>query len=142
MNFTKWLLIQEMASFSIPPGVDFEIPCNHTEPFGCRVGGIDMRFEDPPRTTDKNGKMLSQWSSFIGKIPKQNSWLIYSGGDPYLESNPQKIEQLKDSDYTLLPDDWWVKAEVLGKNTKPINYARGDIEGTRTAIGTTMDDNG
>ncbi len=167
MNFAEWLHINEMSSFTIPNGVDFEIPCNRQDrDFGCHVGALDMRFEDPPQTKDGFGRVLNQGSNFVGKIPDTNDYLVYNG-KASISNNPKELirksreitpqlrhlfalaqqtapgperEQIVDQlhamqkhYYTMLPDNWWQKADILGKDYERISAAQGDIDGTRPA---------
>lgn len=45
----------------------------------------------------------------------------------------KKIQQLQDQFYTMIPDNWWEKAEIMGKDYERIKVARGDLDGSRAA---------
>ena len=152
MDFAKWLNIQEMANFTVPDEADFKMPCNKKEKdFGCKVGMIDMRFEDNPKTLDDNEKVLNNGSYFIAKIPMMNNlggtgqYLVYSGmkDNPRLENNPLTLKKLQEPRqekwldgvktvrHIMLPDNWWEKALMLDDEYDQIQKARGDFDGSR-----------
>lgn len=154
MDFAKWLNIQEMANFTVPDEADFKMPCNKKEKdFGCKVGMVDMRFEDNPKTLDDEGHVLNNGSYFIAKIPVMNSlggtgrYLVYSGHltHPRLENNPLTLKKLQEPRremvgdkmqtirHIMLPDDWWHKALILDDEYDQIQKARGDSDGSRLA---------
>ena len=130
MNFKKWLTISEMASFTVPPQLDFDIPCDRwKQQDGCKVRGIDMRFEDPPQVLDKNGKPMNQGSKFVAKLPNEDTYIVYHGMmglDDKKFSQPE-AEALAAGEYTMLPKDWWVRAEPLGVDWEPIRVAQGEL---------------
>jgi hypothetical protein len=44
-----------------------------------------------------------------------------------------QVNALSKQYYTMLPDNWWQKADILGKDYERISAAQGDIDGSRPA---------
>jgi len=141
MNFKKWLAINEMASFSLPPNAQFSIPCNSVklklppelrEKFPCQempVTMIDFRFEGPPSYEPPfNG--FNNGSKFIAKLPNSSEYLIYHGG---FFKEPQILPEKQASalNYPQIPDYWFVRAELFGPGDVVIKPALGDFTGER-----------
>ena len=124
MNFTEWLYLNEMAYFTVPDGIDLEVPCDDGT---CKPYMIDMRFEDPPAVIDKaTGKPMGQWSKFMGKIPSSGKYFVYDGTWG-LRTKPipeDRIYNMEKNGYNLLDDDWWERAILVGHDGEMIGYPK------------------
>jgi len=99
MNFKNFF---EMASFTLPEVINFD---------GNKVGSVDMQFELPPKTIDKNGRVMNQGSKFIAKMPNSNSYLAYDGkGYSYFINKKDAVDLLISHEYEKIPNNWWEKA--------------------------------
>lgn len=150
MNFKNWL---EMASFSLGQG-QFTMPCNKI-PLNIKlpclekqVGAIDMRFEDPGAYPPPYNK-LNNGSQFAAKIPNSDEYLIYHGGtkpaDVLLDSSAIRMGYLpiqgntinyspgakSPNGYLLIPQNWFIQAQIFDTNYEIIKPALGDINGKR-----------
>jgi len=111
MHFNKWLLLNEMASFSLPQqGKKFALPgCNVPQEGDCGkcvVGALDMRFEDY-----KPG--LNQGSKFHARIPGSDMILVYHGWSESEVLPEDEFRKKQLQGYADLPEDWWKYAQVL-----------------------------
>jgi len=142
MNFKKWF--NEMASFSLPDKSRFTIPCGIVKinlprkmkkSFPCQdlpITMIDFRFEGPPAYPSPYNK-FNQGSKFIARLPKSSEFIVYHGvSNQVPEILP--ASQAKKLNYPQVPDDWFVRAELLGPNYEVIKPALGDFTGERQRL--------
>lgn len=101
MNFKEFL---EMASFTLPQVIDLN---------GDKIDAVDMQFELPPRTIDKNGKTMNQGSRFIARMPNSNNYLAYDGKGYSFFISKQEMFDLLSQGYEKIPNDWWKKARFI-----------------------------
>jgi hypothetical protein len=140
MNFREWLILAEMASFSVPPQEKAAVPCGMIRVPGlpCKdgiIGAIDMRFEGPP-PYDPPFNRFGNFSKFIAKLPGHGvpaQYLVYHGGHP-----PAQVmfeEKAKATGYPQVPDYWFERAELMDTDYNLIKPALGDHSGEREAAG-------
>lgn len=153
MKFRNWLIKNEMASFSLT-GNHFEIPCNNIGFLPCiekPVGAIDMRFEDPGAYSPPYNK-LTNHSRFSALIPKSDNILIYHGDlkknteilpieiaikNGFIPMKDNKIDRnpgaISENGYFMIPDNWFIQAQILDTDYNLIKPALADENGKRLA---------
>ena len=94
----------EMASFSLPRKIEI---------FGKEYSAVDMQFELPLKTLDKNGNVMNQGSKFFAKVPNSGKYLVYDGKGYSQFSSSNKEEVLLKLGYERVPDDWYKKASFI-----------------------------
>jgi len=94
----------EMASFSLPRKIEL---------FGKDYSAIDMKFEIPPKTLDRNGMVMNQGSKFFARIPHTDKYIVYDGAGYTQFSSPNKEDILLRLGYERVPDDWYKKADFI-----------------------------
>jgi hypothetical protein len=102
LSFKKFF--QEMASFSLPRKISIA---------GGEYSAIDMQFEIPPKTLDRNGNVMNQGSKFFAKIPDSENYIVYDGKGYSQFSSPNKEVILIKQGYEKVPDDWHKKAVFI-----------------------------
>jgi hypothetical protein len=158
MRFKNWLKIDEQATFSVRQRMT--IPCAKIAlgntggvKLPCQdgpVGMMDIRFEDPGAFPPPYNK-LSNGSFFSALLPDRvNEYLVYHGGRKDAEIMPvgqavemkyipvdekQQIDHkpgaVSEKGYYLIPDDWYIHAQVLSQDYEIIKPALADINGKR-----------
>ena len=104
INFKEFL---EMASFTLPQNIKIK---------NQDYVAVDMMFEKDPRTLNKNGKIMNQWSKFIAKIPNAKKYLSYDGqGEARIIPNKEaKILEIE-KEYEKIPNNWLKKARFINE---------------------------
>jgi len=103
-SFKEWLNINEMAAFSFP----FKLKIK-----GQEYDLVDMKFEDEPKTIDRNGRVMNQGSKFFAKVPDSNEYIAYDGKGYSQVLVASELAGLIDKGYEKLPDDWHLKAKFI-----------------------------
>jgi hypothetical protein len=146
--------IPEKDRFVIPCGMVnmsvVKMPCEEKP-----VGALDMRFEGPPPYDHPYNK-LNNGSKFAALIPRSTEYLVYNGTPmipPLVLPEPKAVEMgflpvketpaggkptidrtpgaMSPKGYVLVPDYWYVRAELLGPDYEVIKPALGDVTGER-----------
>lgn len=150
MNFKKWINLIEMAHFSVSANHGFFIPCDMCAGVPCKggaIGAIDMRFEDPDAYPAPYNK-LNNGSKFSALIPRTKQYIVHHNHKDaevlsevdvikmqYVPVKNNKIDHsvgsISDNGYYLIPDSWYIHAELFGQDYKKIKSALADFNGKR-----------
>jgi len=103
-SFKEWLRIDEMASFSFPFKIEIK---------GKEYSLVDMKFENEPKTYDRDGHVMNQGSKFLAKIPDSNEYIVYDGKGYSKVLLPSEVKGLHQQGYELIPEDWYKKATFV-----------------------------
>ena len=110
MKFKKWF--SEMAHVIVPSNVNLQEPCAAGQ---CRIGMMDMKFEEPPQVRDSNGRVLNQGSKFVFKQPDSELFGVVDQGQmlPQLVNKQAAIDFVQNQGYVWVPDNWWKRAQAF-----------------------------